>query len=72
MVEHGGVAGLVKEVGAGGDVSSVSTGVNVFHADWAVVVGSVGDTFVWSIFRKAETTGVTVDEIVPSSDPGIE
>jgi len=50
-------------------MSSVSAGVNVFHANWTVVVGSVGDTFVWSIFRKAETTGVTVDEIVPSSDP---
>ena len=53
-------------------MSSVSARVNVFHANWTVVVGSVGDTFVWSIFRKAETTGVTVDEIVPSSDPGIE
>ena len=53
-------------------MSSVSTGVNVFHADWAVVVGSVGDTFVWHVFRKAETTGMTVDEFVPSSDPGIE
>ena len=72
MVEHGGVAGLVKEVGAGGDMSSVSAGVNVFHADWAVVVGSVGDTFVWPVFRKAETTGVTVEEFFSSSDPGIE
>ena len=53
-------------------MSSVSTGVNVFHADWTVVVGSVGDTFVWHVFRKAETTGVTVDEFVPSSDPVIE
>ena len=53
-------------------MSSVSARVNVFHANWTVVVGSVGDTFVWPIFRKAETTGVTVDEIVPSSDPGIE
>ena len=53
-------------------MSSVSTGVNVFHADWAVVVGSVGDTFVWQVFRKAETTGLTVEELVPSSDPGIE
>ena len=59
-------------MGAGGNMSSVSAGVNVFHANWTVVVGSVGDTFVWPIFRKAETTGVTVDEIVPSSDPGIE
>lgn len=50
-------------------MSSVSTGVNVFHADWTVVVGSVGDTFVWHVFRKAEATGVTVDEFVPSSDP---
>ena len=53
-------------------MSSVSTGVNVFHADWTVVVGSVGDTFVWHVFRKAETTGVTVDEFVPSSDPVME
>jgi len=50
-------------------VSSISTGVNIFHADWTVVVGSVGDTFVWPVFRKAETTGLTVDEFVPSSDP---
>ena len=53
-------------------MSTVSTGVNVFHADWAVVVGSVGDTFVRDVFRKAETTGVTVEELVPSSNPGIE
>ena len=53
-------------------MSSVSTGVNVFHADWTVVVGSVGDTFVWHVFRKAEATDMTVDEFVPSSDPGIE
>jgi len=59
----------MKEVGAGGDMSSVSAGVNVFHADWAVVVGSVGDTFVWPVFRKAETTGVTVEEFFSSSDP---
>ena len=53
-------------------MSSVSTGVNVFHTDWTVVVGSVGNTFVWHVFRKAETTGVTVDEFVPSSDPETE
>ena len=53
-------------------MSSVSTGVNVFHTDWTVVVGSVGDTFMWLVFRKAETTGVTVDEFVPSSDPETE
>ena len=72
LVEHGSVARLVKEVGARGDVGSVSTGVNVFHADWAVVVGSVGDTFVWQVFRKAETTGLTVEELVPSSDPAAQ
>ena len=46
LPEHVLVAGAVQEVGAGGDVGTVSAGVNVFHADWAVVVRSVGDTFV--------------------------
>ena len=62
----------MKEVGAGGNVSAVSAGVNIFHADWTVVVGSVGDTFVRDVLRKAETTGVTVEEFLPSSNPGIE
>ena len=69
LADHVGVAGLVEEVGAGRDMSRVPTGVDVLHADWAVVVGSVGDTFVLFVLGKAETAGVAVSEVLPTSDP---
>ena len=50
----------------------VSTAVDVLHADRAVVVGGVGETFVLLAPGQAETAGVAVCEVLRTSDPAAQ
>jgi len=54
---------------AGGDVRLQPAGVDVLQADGAVVVRSIGNTFVGFASWEAEPTGVTVAELVTTSNP---
>ena len=66
------VAGHVDQVGAGRHMGPVSTAVDVLHADRAVVVGGVGETFVLLVPGQAETAGVAVCEVLRTSDPAAQ
>ena len=60
---------LMKKMTTRRNMSRIPTVVNVFHTNGTIVVRSVPDAFVLLVTSQAQTTRVTMNKIVTSTNP---